>query len=200
MPSFIGGASDANITFSSLAYSILAGFTPSNYTAANTRVKAHLQGIDAQLANFNVGNKSLGTITNDDAVALHVQEYITSSVLVGSPITLTTNTSVDVTSISLTAGDWDVRATVVFSSGALTATTKILGAISGTSATPPTLASENNTAFLSLPFTVGEGQSLTIGPMRVSISTTTNIYLVAQSTFTVSTLSAYGFIGARRVR
>jgi hypothetical protein len=42
--------------------------------------------------------------------------------------------------------------------------------------------------------------NLDIGPVRLSIAATTTVFLVAQCTFTVSTLSAYGTIRARRMR
>jgi hypothetical protein len=42
--------------------------------------------------------------------------------------------------------------------------------------------------------------STAVGPVRVSLSATTTIFLVASDTFTVSTMSAYGTIRARRVR
>lgn len=50
-PSFSGGAVDGtNVIYPSLSASLTAGFTPSNYTVANTRVRAHLEGIDSSLS------------------------------------------------------------------------------------------------------------------------------------------------------
>jgi hypothetical protein len=37
------------------------------------------------------------------------------------------------------------------------------------------------------------------GTRRLIIAATTSVYLVAQATFTVSTMGAFGFLGARRV-
>ena len=50
----------------------------------------------------------VGTATNDSATAGNVGEYVSSAVTPAYPITLTSTQYADVTSISLTAGDWDV--------------------------------------------------------------------------------------------
>lgn len=207
-PTFSGGASDANIKYPSLSNSMTAGFTPANYSVVNPRVESHLMGIDDKFANLgtptslvltNATGDQLGNTAGTDAAAFHVREYLSVSIPQGSPIPLTTNVAANVTSQLLTAGDWVVSGVIYFLPGAATVLTKILSAISGTSATVPTLASDNNVSFLALPFTTGELQSLTVGPRRVSISTPTTIFLVAQATFTIDTLSAFGFIGFRRV-
>lgn len=200
-PAFGGAAVDGtNCVYPSLAASVTAGFSPANYTAANTRVRSHLEGIDAQLANFNVGNKSLGTTTNDNATALHVGEYVSSSVLVAGQVALTTATPANVTSISLTAGDWMVSASAIFNPNALTTTSSLQMGISQVSATLPTLGAQNNSSLTTQTFAAGLTQSLSAGEMRISLSATTTIYFVAQAAFAVNAMNVYGFIGARRAR
>src|SRR5216684_1358028 len=76
-----------------------------------------------------------GTATNDNAAAGKVGEYISSTIATGSSVTLTTNTTANVTSISLTAGDWDVTGAVDFTFGATTSYTNLIGSVSSTSAT-----------------------------------------------------------------
>src|SRR5690349_16625741 len=63
-----------------------------------------------------------GTATNDDAAAGKIGEYIESEVLSGSAVSLTTNTAANITSISLTAGDWDVWGAAVYQLGSGTTT------------------------------------------------------------------------------
>ncbi|QWE93287.1 hypothetical protein [Cupriavidus sp. EM10] len=141
----------------------------------------------------------VGTTTNNSAQAGSVGEFISSQVLVGSAVALTNNVAANVTSISLTAGDWDVEGTVFFEPAGTTQITAILGGISQVSATAPT-APNSGGSFL-LPLTTTGGRSgLPTGKIRISLASTTTVYLVALSAFTVSTNSAYGFIGARRVR
>lgn len=125
-------------------------------------------------------------------------EYVESTVLVGAAVSLTTNTTADVTSISLTAGNWEVFGSVGFVPAGSTVMTKFEGAISSTSATFPTLPDGGNG--ISLQFsTTGLTQFVPIGTKRVSLSDTTTIYLVARSTFITSTNAAYGYIGATRL-
>src|SRR5262245_57492548 len=79
-----------------------------------------------------------GTSTNDSAAAGYVGELMESEVLTGSAVSLTNNTAANVTSLSLTAGDWDVWGSVAFNAVAGTANL-VVGAINTTSATLPTI-------------------------------------------------------------
>jgi hypothetical protein len=142
----------------------------------------------------------LGTTTNSSAAAGFVGEYILSTVLVGSAIALTTATPANVTSISLTAGDWDVWGSVAFNPGASTTITVESGGIGITSATLPISPGAGAYASVSATFTTGAGDTLPVGMTRLSLAAPTTVYLVAQASFAVSTMGAYGFIGARRRR
>jgi hypothetical protein len=149
----------------------------------------------------NGGIPVQGTNTNDNAASGYVGEYVSSSVGVGSSVSLTSSVAANVTSISLTAGDWDVHGNVVAVSAGTTTSTAFIGAISTTSATLPTLPNGGGTASRNSSTSVtGDGSAYNIGNVRISLSATTTVYLVAFSIFTTSTMSAYGFIGARRVR
>lgn len=157
-------------------------------------------GTPSALILANATGNQLGTTTNDNAVALHVGEYVSSSVLVGSAVSLTTATPANVTSISLTAGDWRVSSIVIFNPNALTTSSDLRMGMSTTSATMPTLGAQNNSSFITQTFSAGLTQSLSAGSMRISLSATTTVYLVAQATFAVNTMTTYGFIGATRFR
>ncbi len=142
----------------------------------------------------------IGTATNDNAAAGSVGEVISSTVLNAAAVALTSNVAANVTSISLTAGDWDVWGNVATKPAGGTTTAGAAGAINTVSATFPTYPGDG--AVTDLPYSAGAGQSITfsVGKMRLSLAVTTTVYLVAQSTFAVSTSAAYGFIGARRAR
>lgn len=143
----------------------------------------------------------VGTTTNNNAQAGSVGEYIESVIASGSAVSLTTATAANVTSISLTAGDWDVWGVVYFSQGATTLVTEYDASIGSTTATLGTSSAgtlciqpgTNSAAVLVL-------NTLTPPAQRFSLSGTTTIYLVAMSVFTVSTCSAYGALRARRRR
>lgn len=140
------------------------------------------------------------TNTNDNAAAGLVGELLSSTIASGSAVSLVSGTAKDVTSISLTAGDWDVWGNVAFSVGGTTTMSAALAWISTTSATIPT--APNNGAYFQLNTTIATGQGPTVpaGRMRLSLASTTTVYLSCLLTFGVSTAAAFGFIGARRVR
>lgn len=153
-----------------------------------------------------------GTTTNDNASAGNVGEFIFSAVLVGSAVSLTSSVTANLTSISLTAGDWDVDMVVYTTVGGTTQLDEMEIAINGTSATLPTRgaagsngvqAGSNN--FQNFIGNLGSGaaganQTLTTGRTRVSLASTTTIYGVVQTFFTVSTCAIYGVMRARRAR
>lgn len=143
----------------------------------------------------------VGTTTNDNAAAGSVGEYVESVVQLASAVALTTGTPINITSISLTAGDWDVRVLGTILPSNTTNMTEFLVSLSTTSATvdttPGRIASHTDAG------TVYNGTSTitnAIPNYRFSLSATTTIYFVARSTFSVSTNKAYGIISARRVR
>jgi hypothetical protein len=142
-----------------------------------------------------------GTATNDSASAGKVGEYIFSEILSGSGVSLTSATAKDVTTISLTAGDWDVWGNVGFNPAGSTTATLYFGWISTTANTLPGVVPNKGAMVIqSQSFPAGAAQIMPVGRTRISVAGTTTISLGVQSTFAVSTMSAYGFIGARRVR
>ena len=143
----------------------------------------------------------VGTTTNDSAAAGSVGELISSTIASGSAGAQTSTVSRDVTSISLTAGDWDVWGTVGTVPAAGTTTSRVNVSISTTSVTQPAPAASGGT--LATYNTAGGATIANIvpsGTTRISISGTTTVYLVANVTFAISTLSTYGYIAARRMR
>jgi hypothetical protein len=166
-------------------------------------------GTDLLNVTNTAGTKIRGTTTNDAAAAGFVGEYLTESRVRSSATSLTTNTSVNVTTanITLTAGDWDVGGVVGFDAGATTSMTNVIAAISLTSATVPGTDVINvpTSNELRVQYSQSAGVTYTVGhvvipPFRISVSSSTTIYLVAQSAFTVSTMSTYGSYWARRAR
>jgi hypothetical protein len=137
----------------------------------------------------------VGTTTNNSANAGSVGEVISSSVLVGSAVALTSTANANVTSISLTAGHWDVVGRVAFTPGATTSVTALFGSISQTSATHG-----NGFSHYSAAFVPNAAMAHTATPQTIKLSSTTTIYLVATANFTVSTMTAHGEIVATRRR
>lgn len=142
----------------------------------------------------------LGVTTNSNAAPGIVGEFITSTIPSGGAVPLTSGATSNVTSISLTPGDWDVGGNVGFNAAGTTTITVESGGISVTSGVLPTSPGGGAFFTLSLPFTTGADSVFPVGVTRLSVATTTTVFLVANATFAASTLSAFGFIGARRRR
>ena len=155
---------------------------------------------------FGGSDPRVGTSTNDSAAAGFIGQFVTATVATGAAVSLTTDTAADVTSISLTAGDWDVSWVVDFKPGATTSVTSLKSSISLTTATLNTQAggsgigTEALTLFDTAANVLGADFSLPGGPVRCSFSSTQTVYLVASAVFSVSTMGAYGTLRARRVR
>ncbi|GAC1040835.1 beta strand repeat-containing protein [Rhizobium sp. No.120] len=136
-----------------------------------------------------------GAGTNSNAQTGDVGEYVSNST---TGVSLTSATTANITSISLTAGDWDVTGTCTFVPANTTAPTLMQ---CGASTTSATLGGLGQNSFLGVTFpTNGQSQGFVAPRQRISVASTTTVYLVGQSSFTVSTMTANGFISARRVR
>ena len=140
-----------------------------------------------------------GTATNDNAATGYIGEYVENSTAntSGTAVSLTTNTVANVSSISLTAGDWDVSCMTYFviAGGSATA---IAAGITQTSATfGGTGSYAGFTGTIAQTTFADNTQSVPV--FRVKLTGTTTVYLVARSTFP-GTCSTYGMISARRVR
>lgn len=157
-------------------------------------------GTPSALIITNATGDKIGSTDASSAAAGHQGEYISSSILIGSQVSLTSSSTAPITSISLTAGDWDVRGVVVFNPNAATTATSLTAGISFNSTIFGAFGDENNINKLSIPFAAGQFAYLNVGTMRIPLGSTTTIYLIAQAVFAVNTMSAYGFIGARRFR
>jgi len=144
------------------------------------------------------------TATNDSASAGRLGEYIESVIASGSAVSLTSTTPANMTSISLTAGDWDVDCVYQFTGNVATTVTYLVGSISTTSATLDNTSGRrtglfyaNAAVFNNLPNAIA---TLSLPPLRMSLSGTTTIYAVSQALFATSTCTTFGILRARRVR
>lgn len=158
--------------------------------------------VTAPSVTFSSTSGIIGTTTNDNAAAGSVGEFVSSIVLIGSAVSLTNAASANVTSISLTAGDWDVWGNVGFNGGATTLVTDCEGWISTVSATIPDGALYNGNSYgvAGLAIFAANNIGLQVPARRISVSGTTTVYLSARAGFSMSTCTAFGGIYARRRR
>lgn len=144
-----------------------------------------------------------GTATNDDAAAGYIGEYIESVVSTLTNFPATTGNLGDATSISLTAGDWDVEFIVLLneSGGSLTTQMDVgISTTSGNSATGLTLGENrfrngDNTVVIST-----TARTLGVPSYRMKFSGTTTVYGKLLGNYTVATPQFRCRLSARRAR
>lgn len=141
----------------------------------------------------------IGTTTNNNAAAGSVGEFVDSG-LISATAFVTTLTNQNFISISLTAGDWDVAAAGAYTATGTTVTTAFGFNINKTSGAFPA-GNGTNVYFIgngiitiSIPIITGYASA------RISIASTTTVYLVAQAGWTGSAPTFAGQMTARRVR
>ena len=175
-----------------------AGLVQTADTTGNLSLQANGT---TKIAITSTGAAIAGTNTNDSAAAGYVGEYIESvTINGGGSVSLTTGTLATVTSISLTAGDWDVSGVVTFNGGAATTVTSLLMGINTTAASLPTQKGGTYAANPGTAIYNNEVFTISCLPVRVTIASTTTVYLLAQSAFAISTSNAWGTLRARRMR
>ena len=156
-------------------------------------------------------NQVIGTGTNDNAAAGIVGEFITTTVAVGSAITLFTVTVSNIATITLTSGDWDVSAVIDFNLTGATATDfrggpsltiNVLPTQPGGTTGNGTLGTDALIINPSNFITITDLLTLIIPPVRVQVSSagTAQVFLSVQPTFSVGSMTGFGTIRARRMR
>ena len=144
----------------------------------------------------------VGTTTNNNAQAGSVGEIISSVIALASAVSLTNNTAANVTTISLTAGDWDIFGNVGLNGGSTTVLMyySVWASTSGGTTPDPSLWNGQSYGVAGLAV-FAENQVGEQAPfLRLSLASTTTVYLSVIAGFTTSTCVAYGGIFARRVR
>lgn len=171
-------------------YNALTGYVNCSGSAADCTASATIPSSDL-----------LGVTTVSTAAAGYIGEQISSAN--NTPVSLTTGVAANVTSILLTAGDWEVSGSVTLTPAGTTTVSSISASASTTSATLPSTTLDANgypTVVLSASFATGVVQRIGITPYRVNVSSNTTVYLLGYANFATSTMTAVGVIRARRVR
>jgi len=138
-----------------------------------------------------VGSRK-GVADGSNAPAGEIGEVLTSTT---SNVAVSSAAAVNLTSLTLTPGDWDVKGVVRFDQTA-NGTTAIVACLNTSSAT---LAPFPDTTQIN-GISAGGNQQFSAPTKRYSISTNTTVYLVGICTFSTGTVTGRGFIEARRAR
>lgn len=172
-----GGGLPTGITSGTTYWVVPSSITTNTYTVATT-----------------VTNALAGTAVTTTGSSTGTQTRTSGS-------TLSTTAAADITGLSLSQGLWECRAKASRTLGASTSVTKAVGYISATTATAATVGTTGSTVLSTAANVMGAGGTdSTIGPDRISLTATTNRFMGAQDTFTVSTNIAYGTLTCDRVR
>jgi hypothetical protein len=148
------------------------------------------------------GKGIVGTATNNNADTGNVGQYI-ESVVTSTTSTAANSAYFDVTSITLTAGDWDVSAILVYvQNGALwTRGYLAISPNAGDTGAGTTQGSNLVLGIWASSVTTPSFVSLTIPTYRISIASTTTYYLKGNAFYSAGTPQYSGArISARRVR
>lgn len=170
--------------------------------SADTQIRSALAYLTAAgviyITNGSYINPILGSTDGSDAPAGTYGECLTNTLASGSAISLTTDTTANITSLSLTAGDWYIQGVGAFNPDATTTTTYLRAGISTTSAT---LGGLGQTAALPFAITLDPADIEMPTPVfRIKLTSTTTVYLVVRAGFGVSTMTGYGRLFAWRER
>lgn len=143
----------------------------------------------------NSGCAIQGTTSATNAPAGYVGEVISSVISSGSPISISSLALKDMTSISLTAGDWDVWGNIFFTCSG-TYITEFFCWISTSSASFPDASLLNGGLWTTTSTEFGINTPYN----RINISTTTTVYISGIVNFATGTCNMCGGIYARRAR
>jgi len=138
-------------------------------------------------------SRVIGITSGGSQPAGVIGEYPTPTNL--SAVSLTSATSVNVSSVLLQPGDYEISGVVTFSPAA---TTTVSNIAAGVSSVTNNFGAVGTYALLSASLTTGTAQYFVAPVQRFSFSTATTIYLIAYATFAVSTCTASGFMHIRR--
>jgi hypothetical protein len=186
------------------ATNIAAGATGSiPYQSASGTTAFLAAGATGRILTQNAGSPQwsidhIGTASNDSAATGYVGEYVFSQNTAGT--SMTQNVVTNITSITLSAGDWDVSSNVNLTYTTTNSTTFTLqGGITTTSATLGALDTYSQ-------FVVHAGnaaaqtQIFASPEVRLSLSTSTIVYLIGFANGGLSSITGRGTIRARRAR
>ncbi len=200
-PATNGGAINSNLGDTMLTITS-GGASSVNYININNAPTTFFPAFSAAGSDTNItlsllgkgtgGVRIQGNTAGGNATAGYVGELISSVIASASGVTFSTTVTKDLTTISVTAGDWDVFGNILFNA------TTITGGqiwISLASATQPDTSLLNYIA----PIATSSALGMNAPYFRVSVSSTTPVYISGIATGT-GTIKAQGGLYARRVR
>jgi hypothetical protein len=139
-----------------------------------------------------------GVTDGSNATTGYLGEYFEASAASGTVVGWATATPQNVLTILLSPGDWDVAGIIFFSNTSATPATRISAGLNLNPATLPAVEAGRGqlTSIVLNPL----GASVSSASIRISINTPQTVYLVGQADYPAGTMTAGGYMNARRVR
>lgn len=156
---------------------------------------SYTNNVTTQNLRVTNGGEYKGRTSNTVPSAGMLGEEVRSYLAEASGVSLTTATAANVTSISLTAGIWDVSGIVMFGGGPVTGTATGASIVTTTATT----GTQGDNYITSPIVSTALDYGIAIPQYRLSLNATTTVYLTAIAIFTVGSVVAYGRISAVRV-
>jgi hypothetical protein len=140
---------------------------------------------------------TIGVTDGSDAAPGVIGEYLSVQT---APSAIATGVAVNVATLALAAGDYDVQGSVATVPQPATTTSLLLAGISTTTVSVSAPAGGSYVQHASA-VGAGQGMVLATGRRRISLATNANVYLVAMVLFGGGAgMEIWGYLGARRVR
>jgi hypothetical protein len=192
------GANSADGALTNLGFSTITKAFVASTTAAAARssINAAVSGANADITSLTglTGVSPLpGVVNASDAAAGKVGEFLSASS--SSAVSLVNSTITSLVSLTLTPGDWDVSGSLALNTtdAAFTSVTVSLNTVTTAIQAFP------NRFQLCVALTA-VAQHFPVPVQRISVSANTTVYVVASIGFTSGSVTAQGYIRARRVR
>lgn len=182
------GASPVNVTFNTTTH-CFGVMVCNNIAQDNT----------GALKNVTLTNTALlnNVVLLNNSINSPVQ-FVSATLAVGAAVALANGVPSNALTLALPIGTWDLEATVGFHPAATTTASVLQAAVSTVTGTLP-LPSAGGIAVQTSAVPAGlPDPAISTGRTRVVQAAAGNVFAVAQATFAVSTMGAYGFIRATK--
>jgi hypothetical protein len=159
-----------------------------------------LQQVADQITRNTVAISTMHSGVQDGSSAApgQIGEFVLANLTAATMIAIGNAVARDLTTITLTAGDWDVAGAVYFQATSSAGTDDLRGWIN----TMPAAQPAGDTGGLAISSTSSGGlvNFVAIPPLRMNLTQSTTVYLSASADYGSGTMQVKGYIRARRMR
>jgi uncharacterized membrane protein len=181
------------------AIEVVSGGSALMYVSSTGAITSNATG--TAISAPNGGATIKGYTDNSSAASGIVGEYIETVISDASQVSVVNETAKSIMSVSLTAGDWDIEGgLIIFYNEATVVGNSVI--VANITSTTNTITNNGRESVILIPAlsVVSTETGIVCPRQRVSITSTTTYYLVAQVPFTAGSAACAGQLTARRIR